>query len=185
VTKGIASVGQLTVWPSRVDKSIHQGHGRRKEGASESLSGNRAIRRSSASQTGGRRRSMRLKAPRTKALRRRPGRRTAANLLTPGMGARRFRWPRRRGLFRRGLCARSLFGRGSSGGLPGDTDQARTNQVDDAIPKIGDRNVALSGGDRSLDISDVLLGGCGGGPRSGAVGEAQRSVPSLRGGASR
>ena len=32
-----------------------------------------------------------------------------------------------------------------------------------------------------VDISDALLGGCGGGPRSGAVGGAQRSGPPLRG----
>jgi hypothetical protein len=38
----------------------------------------------------------------------------------------------------------------------------------------------LSGGDWGLTVGDALLGGDGGGPRSGAVGRAQRSGPSLR-----
>ena len=67
------------------------------------------------------------------------------------------------------VCQKPLRKGGTQGACPGDTHQARTNQVDDAIPKIRDRHVALSGGGWGLDISDALLGGCGSGPRSGAV----------------
>jgi hypothetical protein len=74
-----------------------------------------------------------------------------------------------KGIISPGTVCQKPLRKGALQGFPRDTHQARTNQVDYAIPKIRDRHVALSGGGWRLDISDALLGGCDSGQRSGAV----------------